>query len=66
MTVRKTRRSADQKFIDWVSVQIPESFYLQVIDFLKETRKYASPSEFIRIAVAEKLRAEYGIKKKGD
>lgn len=52
-----------QKFINWVNVPIPETYYKQVSNHLKETREYASIAEYVREAVREKLMNDLGLHK---
>lgn len=47
-----------EKYIDWLSVAIPEVYVTQVQDYIKATRTCSSVAEYIRRAVDNQLRED--------
>ena len=58
--IRRKRRT--ERFVDWVSIPIPESYYNQIVNFLRETKDTVSVAEWVRNAIKEKLKREVGLK----
>lgn len=49
------RKRRSEKFVEWVNIPIPESYYKVILDFLNKSKKFTSPSEYIRHAIREQL-----------
>jgi len=47
----------------WKTVQIPDEYYSRIQDYVKTGRSgYASVSEYVRDALRQKLKEDFGVK----
>ncbi len=47
-----------EKYIDWLSVAIPEIYVGQIQDFIKASKNCSSVAEYVRRAVDNQLRED--------
>jgi len=52
-----------EKFIEWVSVSVPKSYYDTIKQILRREKSYSSVSEYVREVLRKDLRKRVGLKK---